>query len=147
MNARREPQAAPPVEPLADILTPWLPTQRWFAGKGHTLTQVVVTDAVPLSIVSESPHPGADPGAADAATNGSPGAPSVLHLVVGVQIDGGGWQTYQIPVSIYEPAGLGELGERLLVGRLPDGRVVAGCSDRSHGHDRAAGRARGPARA
>ncbi len=49
---------------------------------------------------------------------------SVLHLVVGVQIDGEAWQTYQVPVSIYEPAGLGELGERLLVGRLPDGRVV-----------------------
>ncbi len=37
---------------LADLLAPWLPTQRWFAGKGHTLTQVVVTDAVSLPAVA-----------------------------------------------------------------------------------------------
>ena len=62
---------------LAHILAEWLPSQRWFAGKGHSLTAVRLSQVSTLT--------------AEVA---------VAHLVVGVQLDGDHWQTYQVPVSL-----------------------------------------------
>jgi maltokinase len=62
---------------LAHVLAEWLPSQRWFAGKGHSLTEVRLSQVSTL--------------AAEVA---------VAHLVVGVQLDGDHWQTYQVPVSL-----------------------------------------------
>jgi maltokinase len=62
---------------LAHILGEWLPSQRWFAGKGHSLTQVRLSQVSTLTAQV-----------------------AVAHLVVGVQLDGDHWQTYQIPVSL-----------------------------------------------
>ena len=63
---------------VADLLTAWLPSQRWFAGKGRAIT------AVRLAEVTTA--------AADVA---------VAHVVVGVQLDGDLWQVYQVPMSLY----------------------------------------------
>lgn len=63
---------------LIDVLRAWLPAQRWFAGKGHAIT------ALRLSQVSTLP--------AEVA---------VAHVVATVQLDGDHWQTYQVPVSLY----------------------------------------------
>lgn len=63
---------------LADALAIWLPGQRWFAGKGHELTTIRLSQVSTL--------------AADVA---------VAHVVVAVQLDGDHWQTYQVPISLY----------------------------------------------
>lgn len=82
---------------LAALLERWLPDQRWFAGKGRTMTALVVSE---VSTV--------------------PAANAVAHVIVGVQLDGELWQTYQVPVSVYnEPhAGL------RLIGQLSGGDFV-----------------------
>lgn len=63
---------------LAAALRLWLPEQRWFAGKGHALTAVLLNQVTTL-----------------------PSEVAVAHLVVAVQLDGDHWQTYQVPVSVY----------------------------------------------
>lgn len=63
---------------LAEVLAPWLPGRRWFAGKGHTITEIRVCEAATI-----------------------PSGAPLLHVVVGVQLDGELWQTYQVPVSLY----------------------------------------------
>lgn len=64
-------------EEIAHLLAEWLPYQRWYAGKGHALTQVRLTQVGILR-----------------------GGDALAHLAVGVQLDGGDWQTYQVPVSL-----------------------------------------------
>ncbi len=82
---------------LTALLEQWLPEQRWFAGKGRTMTAVVVS-----------------------AVSSVPAASAVAHVVVGVALDDEIWQTYQVPVSVYgEPhAGL------RLIGQLSGGDFV-----------------------
>lgn len=61
-------------EPLLDLVRPWLPGRRWFAGKGHLITDVRLCSATPL-----------------------PGGVAGAHAVVGVQLDDAEWQVYQVP--------------------------------------------------
>ena len=63
---------------LTALLEQWLPEQRWFAGKGRTMTAVVVSE------VSTVPAAGA-------------GARRGRRAARGDEI----WQTYQVPVSVY----------------------------------------------
>lgn len=66
---------------IADALAQWLPSRRWFAGKGHRISAVTLTEVSAL-----------------------PSDRAVADLVVGVQLDGDRWQTYQVPVSLYAKA-------------------------------------------
>lgn len=77
---------------LSDLLATWLPTRRWFAGKGHELTAVLVTEV-----------------------NSLPAEVAVAHLVVGVQLDSDHWQTYQVPLSLYAD----ERPRLVAIGQLP----------------------------
>jgi maltokinase len=82
---------------VAELLRRWIPGRRWFAGKGHTISAVHLTEVSTL-----------------------PGEAAVAHLVVGLQLDGDHWQTYQVPLSLYaEPRdGLEAIGQ------LPGGEWV-----------------------
>ncbi|MGB8020879.1 MAG: aminoglycoside phosphotransferase [Candidatus Nanopelagicales bacterium] len=95
-NPRRELGTADQKD-IAQLLIEWLPSQRWFAGKGHVLTEVRLSQVSTL-----------------------PGADAVAHLVVGVQLDGDHWQAYQVPVSLRADATPGAS----LIGRLPSGGWV-----------------------
>lgn len=66
---------------LTDILADWLPQQRWFGHKGHTVTAVEVVDREVL--------------ADDTADDG----PRTEHLLVRVQLDDGRSPTYQVPLG------------------------------------------------
>jgi maltokinase len=63
---------------LGDLLAAWLPDRRWFAGKGRTITAVRISEATTV-----------------------PAEIAVAHVVVGVELDGNQWQTYQVPLSLY----------------------------------------------
>ncbi|MGB7982359.1 MAG: hypothetical protein WCF36_16385 [Candidatus Nanopelagicales bacterium] len=63
---------------LAELLVRWLPGQRWFAGKGNTVTDVRI-----------------------GAIGSVPCDRLVLEVIVGVQLDGSVWQTYQVPLSLH----------------------------------------------
>ncbi len=123
---------------LAGLLVEWLPRQRWFAGKGHSITAVRLEQVSRLRC--DVP---------------------VAHLVVGVQLDGESWQTYQVPVSLRAD----RIAEAAMIGRLAAGEWVhdaltdpvamtALLSDsasvptvdpaRTHALEPAAGRHRGP---
>lgn len=65
------------VDAVVSALPAWLLEQRWFAGKGRTVTAVRVCRSARLAA----------------------GVP-VHHLVVGVELDGEAWQTYQVPVAV-----------------------------------------------
>ncbi len=82
---------------LLDVLHPWLVQRRWFAGKGHRITELAITSRTELSGHAE-------------------------HLTVGVQVDGTHFQVYQVPVvllpqphaeSLIGPAGRGYLHDGL----------------------------------
>lgn len=75
---------------LEHLLATWLPEQRWFAGKGRAITAVRLAEAT---------TPAADV--------------AVAHVVVGVQLDGDRWQTYQVPMSLYidRQDGLAAIGQ------------------------------------
>ncbi len=75
---------------LVNALATWLPKQRWFAGKGHELTAVRLSQITTLT-----------------------GEVAVAHVIATVELDGDHWQTYQIPISLYaEPhPGLSPIGQ------------------------------------
>lgn len=107
----------PQRDQLTMLLTEWIPTKRWFAGKGRRLTTLRVLSAVDLpwtaAAVGSGPQPDGQPD--DART-----APTVTHLVVGVELDDQHWQTYQVPIARYrEPR-----PELEAIGRLGDGSWV-----------------------
>ena len=81
----------------AELLVDWLPRQRWFAGKGHSITAVRLEQVSTLRC--EVP---------------------VAHLVVGVQLDGESWQTYQVPVSLRAD----RIADAAAIGRLATGEWV-----------------------
>ncbi len=64
---------------LLAIIRQWLPGRRWYAGKGHLITQMRMS-----------------------ARHGILGARQGQHLVVAVQTDGKRWQVYQIPVVVLD---------------------------------------------
>lgn len=130
MADRDDPGPAATREELAELLAAWLPGQRWFAGKGHVLTRVTVTEMTPLRPRGSSLRESAEATLA-AAVESTLGRlmdlseqPEIVHLVVGVCLDGDQWQTYQVPICLYEASKVGELGGRVLVGTLRDGRTV-----------------------
>lgn len=63
---------------LTELLTRWLPGRRWYAGKGHEISETRLSEVATL-----------------------PGAVTVVHVIIGVQLDGNLWQTYQVPLSLY----------------------------------------------
>ena len=66
---------------LETALRAWLPAQRWYAGKGHTITGLTVTSRTTL-----------DPGGDD--------RPRVEHLLVDVTAEGLPDATYQVPLGV-----------------------------------------------
>src|SRR4051794_25133034 len=82
---------------LAGLLAAWLPDQRWFAGKGHPLTEVTITDVTELPTSVDTPPAGGGMEAAVTSAVESTlariidlrGLPQALHLVVGVCVDAG----------------------------------------------------------
>jgi hypothetical protein len=86
--------ATVPDEALAAAVGEWLPAMRWFAGKGRTTTATRVLARTDLA----GPRPGQ----------------GVVHLIIGVQLDGSDWQAYQVPLLA---AGLRQPG----LGALPEG--------------------------
>lgn len=99
---------------LEQALTGWLPTQRWFAGKGRPIAGVEITADTEL------------------AAGGGDG-PALRHLVVAVTQDGpprapghppapGSTDSYQILAGL-RPSLPGRL-EHVRIGDLPDGRVA-----------------------
>jgi maltokinase len=128
MSEHEDPLPDPTRDEVAGLLSAWLPAQRWFGGKGHPLTSVVVTDAVGL------PRGGDAAGGLEGAVSAVEstlarlidlrGLPEVLHLVVGVRVDDV-WQTYQIPVCLYSDGAADDDNEGpVRIGELSDGRVV-----------------------
>lgn len=81
---------------LQDLLASWMPAQRWFAGKGHELTEVRLSEVSAL-----------------------PGPVRVHHVIVEVQLDGTTWQTYQVPVVLHDTKVADLAGK--LIGAMTDG--------------------------
>lgn len=68
------------------MLAEWLPQRRWFAGKGHRLTDLRVAARTPVCEGGE-------------------------HVVLAVEIDGRSWQVYQVPVFVTAECGPGFIAE------------------------------------
>lgn len=82
---------------LLEVIQPWLLERRWFAGKGHRITEVMVAGRTALTEHAD-------------------------HLIIGVEVDGTHFQVYQVPVcmlgephagSLIGPAGRGYLHDGL----------------------------------
>ena len=71
---------------LLSVVAQWLPHRRWFAGKGHRLSDMRVASRTGVCEGGE-------------------------HVVFAVEIDGRTWQVYQIPVFVDPEAGPGLIGE------------------------------------
>lgn len=102
-------------EELLEVLQPWLLDRRWFAGKGHRITEMAITSRSEL------------PGHAE-------------HLTVGVEVDGTHFQVYQVPVilldhpepnSLIGPAGRGYLHDGMAHPQVL-GALLERCSDSAH---------------
>lgn len=79
-------------EELLEVIAPWLQERRWFAGKGHQVTRVMITSRTPLTNRAE-------------------------HLTIGVEIDAAHFQVYQVPVILLSKPSqglIGPLGHRFL---------------------------------
>lgn len=76
-----EPVAPPPLDDdaLTSALVAWLPDQRWFSAKGHTVTAVRVLTRETLATTAEL---------------------TVEHLLAKVDLDGAESQIFQIPLGI-----------------------------------------------
>ena len=84
---------------LAGLLPAWLPSQRWFAGSGATVTHLEIKSQVTLA----------------------EGDPELVHLMVDVTT-GQERVSYQVPVGIR--AALPDALTSASIGTLPDGRVA-----------------------
>ncbi len=103
---------------VAGLLARWMPGQRWFAGKGDSVTQVVVSDVSRLPLREAAAAQGTWARLIDLR-----GLPDVLQLTVGVRVDDA-WQTYQVPVCVYSKNLVGSVGPGVRVGELASGSVV-----------------------
>ena len=93
--------SAPPANHLSELLTAWLPGQRWYAGKGRGIASVTVEREVRLPLA---------------------GGHEARHTVLRVEDEHGGTDRYQLLVGLVD----GELPARLtraVIGEL-DGRVA-----------------------
>ena len=71
---------------LISVLRGWLPDRRWFAGKGHRVTQVRIAARTPVCEGGE-------------------------HIVLAVEIDGRSWQVYQVPILVAGESGPGAIAQ------------------------------------
>jgi maltokinase len=93
---------------LVRALTEWLPTQRWFAGKGRPITGLEITADTELA-------------------PGGGGEPALRHLIVSVaqgraSAPGSPADSYQLLAGLR--AGLPGRLEHVRIGEMPDGRVA-----------------------
>jgi maltokinase len=95
---------------LAELITGWLPSQRWYGSKGRAVTSMRVEDDIAL-------------------LQGDPG----LHqLIVGVSYEEGEGEHYQLLVGLrrdgrerVEHAAIGELGDQLVYEAAHDSELMA----------------------
>jgi maltokinase len=87
---------------LERALTEWLPTQRWFAGKGRPVTGLEITADTELA-------------------PGGGGEPALRHLIVSVT-QGSSADSYQLLLGLR--AALPGRLEHVRIGEIPDGRVA-----------------------
>ena len=93
--------------PLGELLSGWLPAQRWFAGSGSRVTRVEITSDVALPGGTGLPSASA--------------APELRHLMADAWL-GQEKVSYQVPVGITAELP-GELAAAR-IGALPDGRIA-----------------------
>jgi maltokinase len=86
-------------DPLIGLLSSWLPAQRWYAGKGAPLGSLSITAAAILRA----------------------GDPELRHLVVTVQLPGGGAQSARYQVLIGLRRDVPEALRHAVIGDLPGG--------------------------
>ncbi len=84
---------------LADLLSAWLPAQRWFAGSGSKVAQIDIKSQIPLA----------------------DGDPELVHLLADVLV-GEERVSYQVPVGIR--ADLPPALASARIGAMPDGRIA-----------------------
>ena len=108
---------APADDGLGALLTAWLPTQRWYAGKGRAITSVTVEREVRLPLDGDS---------------------DVRHALLRVEDEDGGIDRYQLLVGLVDgevPARLtraviGELGGRVAYDAVHDPAATAALLER-----------------
>lgn len=79
-GSQKEALVAVSDEDLAAAIADWLPSRRWYAGKGRRITGHRTLARVDLPGQSSGQY--------------------VVHLVVGVELDGQSWQVYQVPLLV-----------------------------------------------
>jgi maltokinase len=89
--------------PDTAVLGDFLQRQRWFAGRGRTLSEVRVLDTAALI----------------------EGNPSMIYVLLGARYTDGSEDRYQVPLAIREGDPPADLGERLVTQGDQDGRLVA----------------------
>ncbi len=118
-SATPEPEATAPASPtdaeLTAALGPWLPEQRWFSAKGHTVTGVDVLTRETLATTADL---------------------TVVHLLVEVRLEGADNQVFQVPVGVraavdedLEPAVLLRTDGAVVYDGLRDPAVIGLLSD------------------
>src|SRR3954447_26736069 len=95
---------------LAELITEWLPSQRWYGSKGRAVTSMRVEDDIALL----------------------QGDPALHQLIVGVSYDEGEGEHYQLLVGLrregrerVEHAGIGQLGDQLVYEAAHDTELMA----------------------
>ena len=95
---------------LAELITGWLPEQRWFGGKGRAISSMQVEDDIPLL----------------------QGDPALHQVIVGVTYAEGAGEHYQLLVGLraegrdrIEHAGIGQLGDQLAYDAAHDPELMA----------------------
>ncbi len=90
---------------LEPALLDWLPRQRWFGAKSHTIASVRVRNWVELPLRNENAHSSVSPGGV-----ADPGAiPAALFFIEVMYREDGTQDTYQIPLAIGTGALLDEV--------------------------------------
>jgi maltokinase len=100
---------------LGQELTAWLPTRRWFAGKGRAVTRTEIAHVIPVT---------------DALSDGGP-----MGFLAFAQVtfaDGGPPECYQVPVGArrrlpasLQPTAIGQAGDLVVYDALADPQLVA----------------------
>src|SRR5580704_13688590 len=93
------------VDPLAELLTAWLPRQRWFAGKDAPVSRLAITTDATLA-------------AGDLAR----GEPVLRHLIITVRQAAAADARYQVLVGLRR--GVPEPLAHAVIGQLPDGTAA-----------------------